>query len=39
MTGVYTHTRSTTQRREVLRAVELWPQSLQIAFRRTGGEQ
>jgi integrase len=39
MTGVYTHTRSATQRREVLRAIELWPQSLQIAFRRTRGEQ
>ena len=31
MTGVYTHTRSTTQRREIERALRLWPQSLAYA--------
>jgi hypothetical protein len=28
MTAVYTHTRLETQRREILRAVRLWPESL-----------
>lgn len=30
MTTLYTHTRPTTQRREVLRALRLWPQSLEL---------
>lgn len=28
MTGIYTHTRAATQRREIERALRLWPQSL-----------
>jgi integrase len=31
MTTAYTHTRSQTQRREILRALRLWPGSLQLA--------
>jgi integrase len=31
MTAVYTHTRSETQRREILRAIRLWRQSLEFA--------
>ncbi len=31
MTGVYTHTRATTQKREIERALRLWPQSLAYA--------
>nr|WP_303652780.1 tyrosine-type recombinase/integrase [Paludisphaera mucosa] len=31
MTGVYTHSRPETQRREILRALRLWPLSLQHA--------
>jgi integrase len=31
MTGVYTHTRPETQQREVFRALQLWPRSLQWA--------
>jgi len=36
MTAVYTHTRSETQRREILRAIRLWPRSLEFARRFTG---
>jgi integrase len=31
MTSIYTHTRPETQRQEILRAMNLWPQSLQYA--------
>lgn len=31
MTGVYTHTRATTQKREIERALRLWPHSLDYA--------
>ena len=31
MTSVYTHTRPETQRREILRALRLWPRSLALA--------
>lgn len=31
MTSIYTHTRPETQRREILRAVRLWPRSLEAA--------
>jgi integrase len=31
MTSIYTHTRPETQRQEILRALNLWPQSLQHA--------
>ena len=31
MTGVYTHTRATTQKREIERALRFWPQSLAYA--------
>lgn len=34
MTAVYTHTRPETQRREVERALRLWPESLCVAERR-----
>jgi integrase len=37
MTSVYTHTRRETQRREILRAVRLWPQSLELAQRFAAG--
>ncbi len=37
MTSVYTHTRPETQRREILRAVQLWSQSLQLAERFAAG--
>jgi len=30
MTSVYTHTRPETQRREILRALRLWPKSLAL---------
>lgn len=33
MTSLYTHTRPETQRREILRALHLWPQSLEMARR------
>ena len=33
MTTVYTHTRPETQQREITRALELWPQSLELARR------
>jgi integrase len=33
MTSIYTHTRPETQRREILRAIRLWPQSLELARR------
>lgn len=35
MTSIYTHTRPETQRREILRAVQLWPDSLQLALNFT----
>jgi integrase len=39
MTGVYTHSRPETQRREIIRALRLWPKSLQHASDRSrGGE-
>lgn len=31
MTSIYTHTRPETQRREILRALRLWPRSLELA--------
>ena len=31
MTSIYTHTRPETQRKEILRAVQLWPRSLEAA--------
>ncbi|HUE15554.1 MAG TPA: hypothetical protein VMR25_15415 [Planctomycetaceae bacterium] len=31
MTAVYTHTRPETQRREIERAIRLWPDSLRLA--------
>jgi integrase len=34
MTTVYTHSRPETQRREILRALRLWPLSLEFARRR-----
>ena len=37
MTGVYTHTRPETQRREVLRAIDLWPASLDVAAQFVNG--
>ena len=33
MTTIYTHTRPETQQREVLRALRLWPRSLELAQR------
>jgi len=33
MTSIYTHTRPETQRREILRALRLWPRSLGLACR------
>ena len=33
MTTIYTHTRPETQRREILRAIRLWPKSLEFAQR------
>ena len=35
MTAVYTHTRPETQKREIERALRLWPESLGLAKRRT----
>ena len=37
MTAVYTHSRPETQRREILRALRLWPLSLEYARGRAGG--
>jgi integrase len=37
MTAVYTHSRPETQRREILRALRLWPLSLQFVRDRAGG--
>ena len=34
MTAVYTHTRPETQKREIERALELWPESLRLAEQR-----
>src|SRR6201999_2990698 len=31
MTATYSHTRAATQKREIERALQLWPQSLQLA--------
>ena len=31
MTGVYTHTRRETQKRQIERAIQLWPRSLELA--------
>jgi integrase len=33
MTSIYTHTRPETQRQEILRALQLWPESLKLAER------
>jgi integrase len=33
MTSIYTHTRPETQRQEILRAVQLWPESMELAVR------
>jgi integrase len=33
MTGVYTHTRPETQKRQIERALQLWPDSLEFARR------
>jgi integrase len=37
MTSVYTHTRPETQRREILRALRTWPESLRLAERYVQG--
>jgi len=37
MTSVYTHTRPETQKREIDRAMRLWPNSLQLALNRAQG--
>ena len=37
MTSVYTHTRSSTQRSEIERAVRLWPKTLELAHDRAHG--
>ena len=37
MTGVYTHTRPETLRREIFRALQLWPESLSLARVWAGG--
>ena len=37
MTSIYTHTRPETQRREILRALRLWPESLKLAERYVQG--
>jgi integrase len=34
MTSVYTHTRPETQRREIERALRLWPESLKLVFHK-----
>ena len=34
MTSVYTHTRPETQRREIERALRLWPESLELVFHK-----
>ena len=39
MTGVYTHTRATTQKREIERALRLWPQSLAYARQWTNSNK
>jgi integrase len=39
MTSVYTHTRPETQRREIERALRLWPQSLDLTLRRFWGNE
>ena len=39
MTGVYTHTRATTQKREIERALRLWPQSLAYARQWTSSNK
>ncbi len=31
MTSVYTHTRPETQKREIVRSLQLWPRSLELA--------
>ena len=36
MTSIYTHTRPATQQREIERALNLWPRSLQLASQRRG---
>jgi integrase len=37
MTGNYTHTRGETQRRQIGRALRLWPESLRYALERLAG--
>ena len=39
MTGVYTHTRATTQKREIERALRFWPQSLAYARQWTNSNK
>jgi len=34
MTSVYTHTRPETQKREIERALRLWPETLELVFNK-----